>query len=333
MRKPKRADDTGQPKSQMAKTLNVDFAKIGKSKRLTKQNKAYLDLLSIVEKSRRGFAVEQTKLQSKPAKDAARQLLRQLDLIFHMVQLPYVILMMMEGYATGLQKGFEIVLRRGKPKHEDSRKTFEKLSKRTMQRFFAIDVSGSLSRPWLFAVTLYIWTAYECLAGDLWSTSLNQATGLGHRILTSIRSEDPEKLGISRRHIDVGLAARYGFDLRHSLGTILKAKFEFSSFDGIKAAYTQAFGTCGELEDQRDALKELEQVRHLIMHRGGIADPRFVTMTKIKTRPNSMLSLKLAQVAEYMMSMTMGCVALLHVVDDWFAQQGASSGGDGTAEA
>lgn len=101
MRKPKRADDTGQPKGQMEKTPKFDFSKIGKSKRLTKQTKAYLDLLSIVEKSRRGFVVEQTRLKSKPAKDAARQLLRQLDLIFHMVQLPYAILIMMEGYATG----------------------------------------------------------------------------------------------------------------------------------------------------------------------------------------------------------------------------------------
>jgi len=320
------ADAVGPTKGRAAGTPKIDLLKVGKSKRLAKLNKDYLDLLSIVEKSRHGFAVEQASLKSKPAKDAAEQLLRQLDLIFHMVQLPYVILMTMLGYATGFEDAFKLVLHRlvshrTTPNLEDRKRKYEKQAKSAMQHFFAIDVSGSLSRPWLFAVTVYIWTAFECLAGDLWAISLNHATTLGHRTLTSIVSEDTEDSSLSRRHIDVGLAARYGFDLRRSLGTILRPKFDFSSFEGVMVAYKKAFGTCGELENFSDVLKELEQLRHLIVHRGGVADSKFVKITKPKVRADKIVSLKLSQVGLYMMSVTLGCVALLKVVDEWFVSQ------------
>ncbi len=318
-------NQTSNSQSSRNVSAEPDFSKLGKSKRLAKQNKDYLELFSIVEKSRQGLIGEQARLKSKPGKESAKLLLRQLDLIFHIVSLPYLILITMEGYAKGYVKGqmsvFKEVFLGVKSNPEITENEFEKVAKETMQRFFALDVSGQLSRPWLFATTLYIWTAYECLAGDLWAASLNHATKLGHRVLNSLSGEDGEHTGLSRRHIDVGLAARHGFDLRKSLGSILKPKFNFSDFDGIQTAYQQAFGTCGALSDQyRKTLKELEEVRHLIVHRGGVADAKFVKVTKMKIKPNKTLSLQLPQVGLYMMSATMGCVSLLHVVDEWFIE-------------
>lgn len=311
----------GRPADQATQIPRIDLSKVGKSKRLAKQNKNYLDLLSIVTRSRYGFVAEQARLKSEPAKNAATQILRQLDLIIHMVQLPYVILMMMEGYKSGWEQAFKVVLRGPKPNQGDRKKRFEKCAKSAMQQFFAIDVSGSLSRPWLFAVTLYIWTAFECLATDLWATSLNRATPLGHRILSSISGEDAEKSGLSRRHIEVGLAARYGFDLRRHLGTILKSKFDFRSCDGIQSAYKQAFGNCGKPPEWA-TLKELEQVRHLIVHRGGVVDSKFAKVTNLRVRPDRTLSLTLPQVGGYMMSVTLACADLLKIVDEWFTAQG-----------
>ena len=192
------------------KRPKIDLTRIDKSRRLAKQNKEYLDLLSVVEKARGGVEVMQARLKSKPARDAARQLLRQLELVLQMVLMPYQILMMAEGRLQGRWEAFEIVL--GK-EHEadDKRKVFERHSKRAMKYFFALDTSGSLSRPWLSASTVYIWTAFECLAADLWENSLNHRTALAHRTLNSISGEDPEKSGLSRRQIDVRLAARHGF--------------------------------------------------------------------------------------------------------------------------
>lgn len=297
------------------KRPKIDLTRIDKSRRLAKQNKEYLDLLSVVEKARGGVEVMQARLKSKPARDAARQLLRQLELVLQMVLMPYQILMMAEGRLQGRWEAFEIVL--GKQQEEDDkRKVFERHSKRAMKYFFALDASGSLSRPWLSASTVYIWTAFECLAADLWENSLNHRTALAHRTLNSISGEDPEKSGLSRRQIDVGLAARHGFDLRKCLGTVLKSKFDFSSFEGIQTAYKQAFGT-SELDDHQE-LKELEQVRHLIVHRGGITDEKFLRITKLKARRGAPLPLKTPQVCGYVINVTLGCVALLEGVDNWF---------------
>lgn len=299
---------------------SIDLSQIGKSKRLAKRNKDYLDLLSIVTRAREGFVIEQTRLNSKPAKESAKQLLGQLDLIYHMVSLPHATLMLMEGEAYFKQASLDKVLL--DLSEEEKRKAFEKRYASTMQRFFAIDVTGSLSRPWLFAITVYIWTAFECLAGDLWVASLNHATKLGQRILSSIPHDDAEKFGLSRRHIDVGLAARYGFDLRRSLGTVLRSKFDFSSVDGIEVAYKQAFGIVSPLHETDCAtLSELEQVRHLIVHRGGVADDKFLKLTKLKVRRAKILSLALSQVGDYMAGMTLGCVGLLKIVDKWFEEQ------------
>jgi hypothetical protein len=227
---------------------------------------------------------------------------------------------MMEGFAEGKMLGFLEGLTGIKANLDESRKKFEKQFKETMRRFFALDASGSLSRPWLYAVTVYVWLAFECLAEDLWTSSLNQETKLGHQALNSIPNEDKDSSGLSRRQIDVGLAARDGFDLRKSLGTILKSKFDFGKFDGVRSAYKQVFKTYGEL-DNFPHLRELEQVRHLIVHRGGVADDRFIRLTKIKARPGKPLSLTTTQVANYMISVTLGCASLLKIVDEWFTEE------------
>jgi hypothetical protein len=266
----------------------------------------------VVERAKQGLAGQEASLKARPTKEAAKQLLRQLDLILNMVLLPYMILMMEEGKVQGLREAFGVVIGK-KHKKTDRRHMFEKHSKIAMKRFFALDVSGSLSRPWLSAATVYIWTAFECLAADLWENSLNDRTVLAHRTLSSIPGDDTGKSGLSRRHIEVGLAARHGFDLRRCLGTLLKSKFDFTSFEGIEAAYKQAFGT-DELQGFQD-LKELEQVRHLIVHRGGVVDEKFLRVTNLKARRGVPLSPKVSQVCDYMIAVTLACVSLLKSVD------------------
>jgi hypothetical protein len=301
----------------------LDFSTLNTSRYLAKKNKTYLDLQSVVNRARAGFVSEQSRLVSKPAKESAAQFLRQLDLIVNMVGMPHLLLVTMEGSIDGWRSAFEVVLG-GVPKvvQEESRRRFEAQTRNAMRRFFSLDgyMSGALSRPWLFAITVYIWTAFESLASDLWANSLNLATTLAQKVLTTV-SNDTDGSGLSRRHIDVGLAAKYGFDLRGCLGSVLRSKFDFTSFDGIAAAYEHAFGPSQNLQDLADSLKRLEQIRHLIVHRGGITDEKFLKYSKIKARPNSALRPTVEQVRDYMVTMTLGSVALLRSVDDWFTSK------------
>jgi len=237
--------------------------------------------------------------------------------------MPHLLLVAMEGRVEGLKDAFSGILGQDANKRElKKRKLFEAGSKQTMRHFFSLDtyMRGGLSGPWLFAITVYTWTTFECLAGDLWANSLNQGTTLAQKVLTSLPNET-DGSGLSRRHIEVGLAAKHNFDLRRSLGTVLRPKFDFTSFDGISSAFEQAFGRCEELQELESSLKELEQVRHLIVHRGGIVDDKFLKISKLKVRRNTALRLSVGQVRDYIISMTLGCVALLHSVDGWFTSQ------------
>jgi hypothetical protein len=313
----------------------VNFSNLKKSKHLAIKNEAYLRLHSVVRQARQGFVTEQSRLVSNPARESASQILRQLDLIVNMVEMPYALLIVMDGYVSGWQAAFEVALGKfakldhgelAKVGSEKRRKAFEESAQETMRTFFAIDSShsGALSQPWLFAITVYIWTAFECLASDLWVKSLNHSPQLAQRVISSISSSDDEQSGISKRHIEVGLAAKYGFDLRRHLGSALKKKFEFTKYQGILEAYCKAFGPCPELEQFGDELKQLEQVRHLIVHRGGITDDQFIKLSQLKIRTNSKLRLTLDQVRDYVMTVTLASVALLHTVDRWASPQSGS---------
>ena len=89
--------------------------------------------------------------------------------------------------------------------------------------------------------------------------------------------------GIRAKSVSVGLLARYGFDLRGSLGTVLKSKFDFTSVTGILKAYRAACGRVSEIEGtlSHPSLSRLEATRHLIVHRAGIIDEEFKKRTGI----------------------------------------------------
>jgi hypothetical protein len=251
---------------------SIDFSPIGKSRRLAKQNREYLRLLDTVAKAQHGLAAEAAKFLSRPTKAASKQLFRQLDLVSGIVNLPHFLMLFAQGSSEAFMGIIRYLVTRDigsdeeqlwtKSMSESKMRFFKKSARRVMERFFLLDESEKMLQPLLYAATLYLWTALECLAGDLWESSLNDLTELGHKALASIPADaTDDKSDLSRRQINVGLAARYGFDLRHSLGTVLKSKFDFSSFDGIEEAYKQAFGECAGVVEQRDALKELEPVR------------------------------------------------------------------------
>ncbi len=132
--------------------------------------------------------------------------------------------------------------------------------------------SSSLERPLgsiLKLSVVSLWTAAECLAKDAWEIALNELpVPLGQRAFSAL-SENSEPDGISKRHVEVGLLARHGFDLRGKLGTLLAEKFDFTSASGIQKAYKAAFGAEAEPlvhAITQHKLEEVEWVRNLISH-------------------------------------------------------------------
>jgi hypothetical protein len=70
------------------------------------------------------------------------------------------------------------------------------------------------------------------------------------------------------------------------MGTILRARFEFSSLDGIREAYASAFDKDSTEIDRaltNKSLDALSAVRNVIVHRDAQADQEYVQKTKFLT--------------------------------------------------
>jgi hypothetical protein len=308
------------------------FEELRASRQIAVRVKEYNELLETLSRAQKGIEGTYLQLKTKTAKDAAKLFARQTHLIFNMLLLPSEISIFSEGRAEGLTEAFTVVLdtlrrvpsarERATSKKETEaakRKKMQRAANAAMANFFALaELRGAGSiRPWLFATTVYIWTAFECLAADLWEDTLNKnAVPLGHKVLSSLQKGDPDE-GFSGQTLRIGLVAKYGFDLRHCLGTLLKSRFDFTSVGGILKAYDRTFGACQKLEALQGNLKELEQIRNLIVHRGGVVDDRFLTLTKIRAKRGTELVIKLSQITNYLVAATLGAVALLKLADEW----------------
>src|SRR5262249_32108698 len=138
------------------------------------------------------------------------------------------------------------------------------------------------ARVLLSSSTSTAWTAFECLATDLWVAALDSRPAtLAQRALKSLPSDDQSD-GISGKGIAVWQLAKYGFDLRGCMGRVLKPKFDLTSLSNIKKAYFSAFEKSKQIDALFTAqdLNLLEASRHVIVHRAGIVDGEFEGRTK-----------------------------------------------------
>ena len=89
-----------------------------------------------------------------------------------------------------------------------------------------------------------LWTAYETLSGDLWETALNihphQLAKLQGQKKTKSQTskDDDEKEG---KNINLNFLHMHSYDVSQVMGTLLKARYEFSRIQKIRDAYKDAF--------------------------------------------------------------------------------------------
>ena len=112
------------------------------------------------------------------------------------------------------------------------------------------------------------YSAFEAMASDLWVAAVNHNSTLAKNFLA--KNQD--------KSVNLATLAGYDFDVKHSMGKILKenSRVSFASLNNVRAAYKEAFKTETEpiFESNQDIVLA-EKIRHLIAHRGGIVDEEF----------------------------------------------------------
>lgn len=177
------------------------------------------------------------------------------------------------------------------------------------------------------------WTAIETMLGDLWEAALNahpnvlasldgKPKGAVARMeARSSRSEHESK------KLDLNLAAKYGFDLRHSMGTIfrLERRFEFTRLSSAREAYLRAFSKKAsrvETAIKSDSLEALSVVRNVLLHRAGEADDEYVKHQARLKLPIAAKGEKIKLDGQNTAALIKPAIAssksLMIAVDDWF---------------
>ncbi len=121
------------------------------------------------------------------------------------------------------------------------------------------------------------WTIFEAYSKDLWIYCLNNFPKLFiNNILKEIGIKEIE--GINNKSINIGLLAKYNFNISENLGDLMALKYDFTCIDGIKKAYKELFNLdkC-QLEifiDQN--LNQFEITRNVFVHNAGVIDERYL---------------------------------------------------------
>lgn len=128
----------------------------------------------------------------------------------------------------------------------------------------------------LSASIIGLWTAFESLASDLWESSINARPHL----LTMKRKGQKTNTDADSKMLPILTIQKHGYDLRGKMGSIMKDRgIKFSTLDGINGAYRLAFREDRERIDKAlhdPAVKALNAVRNLLVHRAGVVDRTFV---------------------------------------------------------
>jgi hypothetical protein len=183
-----------------------------------------------------------------------------------------------------------------------------------------------------------LWTSFETFAGDLWETALNVhpsvLAGLSGKNRCHQREGDKENRlfrsgddgsNDEGKRIDLDSLGKYQWNLAKSMGTNLKQRYRFTSLDGIRTAYGEAFSKdnkeidCNICSETFDILSAL---RNCIIHKAGIADKEYFQRTKrLSYLPKAQIGEKLKIdgqiVAWAIVSTSIGGRCIAEAVDNW----------------
>lgn len=156
------------------------------------------------------------------------------------------------------------------------------------------------------------WSALETLARDLFEAVLNADP---KRALAVI--EDPAAKQRLQSRFTLAELASFGFNVASSLGTLLVAGLDFSDIRTIKAGILPALNSdvsCASALGEK-TLWILCQQRHLILHRRGVIDGRYLEATGEQQQIGSRLSISPAELeAQIKTVVSAGCALLAAAV-------------------
>lgn len=185
----------------------------------------------------------------------------------------------------------------------------------------------------LSSMVLSSWTAFECLAVDLWVQAINECpTPLAGNVIDWKRSSSSTGAGKGNRNeeksIELYILKAHKYNLQGVMGHVLKdsGKAGFDCFEAITISYDKAFkGATNSIFANHPSMPVIEAIRNLYSHRGGIVDSKFVT--RVKNNPdfrsykvNDLIRIDGRQASVLIDTLIKCSMDLLGFVDEWIVE-------------
>ncbi|MBS1955302.1 MAG: hypothetical protein JST89_14040 [Cyanobacteria bacterium SZAS-4] len=161
-----------------------------------------------------------------------------------------------------------------------------------------------------------LWTAFEILSGDLWEHSVNSHPEVYAHGALFVKKDT---IGMSGKNIHAAVLQQHNFNLSAVMGTILREKYSFTSFRGVRDAYSGTFNSdpFANLDPEFEKkMVYIAQCRHLIQHKMGIVDADFLANTGANLKVGDRLSFTIGEVLEYADTVISASRTLLTFVDE-----------------
>lgn len=215
----------------------------------------------------------------------------------------------------------------------DSSQGGQELVAHTSKFLLSILESNSLSvaaQELILQGCVLTWSVLEVLSRELFEAVLNSNP---NRALAVVQEPVAKRRLQSKFTLDD--LASFQFDVSSSVGSLISSQQDFSDLATIKAALFPALNSdpavVAALSDSK--LWLLCQQRHLIVHRRGAIDARYLEATGETAQVGSRLSVAPAQLESQIESVVAAACAMLGAAGKLDAPQGAAPSGPGSPDA
>lgn len=155
----------------------------------------------------------------------------------------------------------------------------------------------------LYSAVVWIWCSYELLMKELWEFTINKSGKLvSKHLLKNLQNSGGLNYFFRGKYISLDYLAKYDYNLSNKLGSTLMHKFDFTSPNGIKEAYSSAFPRSMTIKKALNnrCIIELEATRNVIVHNAGIIDEEYCNKTNTdKSEVNKKLVINNHKVCEF----------------------------------
>jgi len=161
--------------------------------------------------------------------------------------------------------------------------------------------------------TVNIWTIFEVLSGDIWIAIVNARPKTLGKAAVEYKKEN-----LMKSITNMMIESSFELSLKNRIGEIASSEYDFSSVSGIIKAFSiilEKDKPTIKLLFNKKELKEVQAIRNMIVHNGGVIDQAFCGMINDESKLGQKIEITGDELTKYANIVFKICTDLILLVD------------------